>query len=340
MKHSNISVFIPHIGCPFMCSFCAQRTISGTERAPLPEEVDELLRDAFEHIPEERLPETEIAFFGGSFTAIPKDYMNALLGTAERYVKEKGAKGIRISTRPDCIDGEVLDTLKAYGVTAVELGAQSMDDSVLKANNRGHTARQIEESAKMLRSRGFETGLQMMTGLYTATPESDLETAERIAALMPDTVRIYPTVIIRGTELGSLFEKGIYKPYPFDECVDVCAKACEMFEEKGIRVIRLGLHAEKSLEEGMMGGFYHPAMGEVVRSRIFRNRLEAVLSGVKCSTVEVKTAGRYYSLVCGQKKANRDYFGDRADFVIDGTVPDGKAFIYADNEKISEIATI
>ncbi len=331
MKHSNISIFIPHLGCPFRCAFCAQNDISDTEHPPSPDEVRSVIDDAFGRMTQEQRAQTEIAFFGGSFTAIPRRYMTELLEISAPYVKiEDGFKGIRCSTRPDCIDDEILSLLAEYGVTAIELGAQSMDDEVLAANHRGHTAEDVERSTAMIHARGFETGLQMMTGLYKATPESDLA-ADRIIALHPDTLRIYPTVVIAGTELGRLYEAGIYKPYPFDENVDVCAEIYEKCIKEGIRVIRLGLHAERSLEEKMLGGAYHQAMGEVVRGRLFRNRLNALLEKHPTANAVVEASPNALSIVCGHKRANREYFGERVRFCTNAALPISTAYVTTDD---------
>lgn len=309
MRHANISVFIPHVGCPYACAFCRQNTISDTERAPTPKEVDVQLKAAFDRIPEADRANTEIAFFGGSFTAIPVHYMDALLYVAGKYLQKdchSGFSGIRISTRPDCISDSILIKLKNSGVTAIELGAQSMDDEVLSANKRGHTSADVVRSTALIKSYGFETGLQMMTGLYKSTPEKDIKTGMDIAALAPDTVRIYPTVIIKGTELARLYEQGIYVPYPFDDCIDVCAKLMGIFGDRNIRVIRLGLHAERSLEENAVGGFFHPALGELVRSRMIRDIIENAGTPAVC-----KAPSRLMSALVGHKGCNREYFAGR-----------------------------
>ena len=322
MKHANISIFIPHLGCPFACSFCAQNTISGAGRAPTPEEVEATIAEAFGRITDKsERAKTEIAFFGGSFTAIPRDYMTSVLTAARGYLGEGGFKGIRVSTRPDCIDDEVLTLLKGYGVTAIELGAQSMDDDVLSANKRGHTAEDVERSSALIRSYGFELGLQMMTGLYKSSPEGDLETGRKIAALSPDTVRIYPTVIIRHTLLGRLYEQREYVPYSFDECINVCARLLGMFGEKNIRVIRLGLHAERSLEKDMIGGFYPPALGELVRSELVRQLIDKALEE---GHADAEAPKRMMSILYGHKHSNRVYFSDMdVSFSINDGIPDG-----------------
>lgn len=215
----------------------------------------------------------EIAFFGGSFTAIDREYMLELLQAAYPYVKSGQVRGIRISTRPDCIDTEILDILKAYGVTSIELGAQSMDDGVLKANRRGHTAQDVADASGLIQSYGFELGLQMMTGLFTDTQEKAVETAERIIALAPETVRIYPTVVLKNTYLAELYEKGVYTPLNVEESVELCARLVPMFENADIKVIRLGLHSGKNIKENMLAGGFHDSFGELVKSRILVNKI-------------------------------------------------------------------
>lgn len=304
-RHSNISIFIPHMGCPNMCSFCNQHTISNAV-APSPKEVGEMLARACENLPE---GEAEIAFFGGSFTAIGRDYMTALLEQAYPYVKSGNVCGIRCSTRPDCIDRDVLNVLKSYGVTAIELGVQSMDNAVLAANNRGHNAEDVYTASALIKEYGFELGLQMMTGLYFSTPEKDIETAEKIAEIKPDTVRIYPTVILKGTRLGELYKSGKYVPYSFETAAEICADMLEMFEQKGIRVIKLGLHASETVEADMLGGFYHPAFREICEGILFRREIEnQTEAGGK---YVVYAAPNAVSKAAGQKKCNIKYFSEK-----------------------------
>ncbi|MDE6723569.1 MAG: radical SAM protein, partial [Eubacterium sp.] len=208
MKKGNISIFVPHIGCPQKCSFCNQNTITGSHSAPTPDDVKTAVETALQRADYEY----EIAFFGGSFTAIKRDYMISLLEAAKPYIESGRVKGIRCSTRPDAVDDEVLSLLKSYGVTAVELGAQSMNDMVLSANLRGHTADDVRNASKLIQKYGFELGLQMMTDLYLSSPEMDIETAKEIIKLNPDTVRIYPTVTLKNTYLEKLMHEGKYTP--------------------------------------------------------------------------------------------------------------------------------
>lgn len=284
-RHANIGLFVPHLGCPKRCSFCDQNTITGANFSPppTPEDVLSAAQVAAETC---RAPEdTEIAFFGGSFTAIDRAYMVSLLDAAKWAAERYGFHGVRCSTRPDAIDRDVLRILKAYRVTAIELGAQSMDDGVLAANHRGHTAQDTREAARLIQEGGFELGLQMMTGLYGSTVEADAQTARELIALEPATARIYPTIVLPGTGLAALYQSGAYQPQALDDAVEACAGLLGMFRQAGVRVIRLGLHAGPELEQNMLAGPYHPAFRQLVESRVF---LRELLDGL-----EPRGPGRY-----------------------------------------------
>lgn len=287
-----------------MCSFCDQRSISGERSAPTAEQVNAVLEGQAAHLAECGV-NAEIAFFGGSFTAIPRGYMLKLLDTARSAVERFSAySGIRCSTRPDCIDEDIVDILKHYGVTAVELGAQSMSDEVLSANDRGHTAEDVRIAAALIKQSGIELGLQMMTGLYKDTPERCLETADEFIKLAPKTVRIYPTVILKNTRLGELFESGGYRSFSFDETVDLCAELLQKFERNGIKVIRLGLHASPDVEREMLGGVYHPALREIVESRIVLVELMERLKAFPKGDYAIFTDKKNISRTVGQKREN------------------------------------
>ena len=248
----------------------------------------------------------EIAFFGGSFTAIERGYMISLLGAAAPFVKDGTFAGIRISTRPDYIDDEVLTLLMNYGVTAIELGAQSMDDRVLELNGRGHTAKQVENASKRIQSAGFALGLQMMTGLYGDTSEGSLQTARKCAALSPDTIRIYPTIIMRSTELGEKYQNGEFETLSLDESVSLCAKLLDFFEERSIPVIRLGLHSSPELERDMLSGPWHPAFRELCDSYRMLAKISDYLTQNHTPTgvITVKVNPKAVSKATGQKKSN------------------------------------
>lgn len=265
-KHSNISIFVPHIGCPNMCSFCNQSHITGQTYAPLLSDVVDAVNIATNskgYNPQK----TEIAFFGGSFTAINRCYMIDLLKTAYQFVKDGVVCGIRISTRPDAIDEEILSVLKMYGVTTIELGAQSMNDDVLLSNNRGHTSQDVVNASRLIKKYGFSLGLQMMTGLYKDCDEFALSTAKQIIDLKPDTVRIYPTIVLKNTDLAALYDDNKYKPQTLDDAANLCSELLTMFNKANIKVIRLGLHSIE--KDSYVAGPWHPAFSEICYSKIF-----------------------------------------------------------------------
>lgn len=300
--HANVSIFVPHFGCPQQCTFCNQRSITGAQG-----DVLENARTSIE-IARQSLGEAsknaEIAFFGGSFTAIDEDFMKTLLELAYTYVKSGEFKGIRISTRPDKISTEILTTLKAYGVTSIELGAQSMDDNVLTLNRRGHNSQSVSDASALIRSYGFELGLQMMTGMYGSDDETDIESAKRIIALRPDTVRIYPTVVIEGTELSDLYRRGQYTPPTLSSAVELCATLLNMFENEGIRVIRLGLHSGGDVEGSFVAGVYHPALRELCESKIYLTNATELLKGRAGGKITLLVASGCTSKMVGQKRSN------------------------------------
>lgn len=308
MKHINVALFVPHEGCPHLCSFCNQKTISGSAKKLTKEDIDNAVRIAVSR--EYDAENSEIAFFGGSFTAIDKEYMLYLLGCAYPYVKNGMFRGIRCSTRPDAIDEEILGILKAYGVTAIELGAQSMDNEVLSLNDRGHTAEDVERASALIKAHGFELGLQMMTGLYGDSDEKSIVTAEKIIALAPETVRIYPTVVLEGTRLEMLYRAGEYTPQNTEAAAEICSILLEMFNNAGIRVIRLGLHSGGSVEEGYVAGAYHPAFRELCESSLYLKKCKAVIKEKRCgSSIKIFVNPSEISKMTGQKRSNISALG-------------------------------
>ncbi|HIS24229.1 MAG TPA: radical SAM protein [Candidatus Faeciplasma gallinarum] len=319
-KHANLSIFVPHVGCPHKCSFCNQNTITGSSDIPHAADVKAVCEQAISEGVDPK--ETEIAFFGGSFTAVPRAYMLELLEAAREYVK-KGFSGVRLSTRPDAITPEILGILKKYGVTSIELGAQSMCDDVLSANERGHTAKDVSDASKLIKDYGFSLGLQMMVGLYKSTPEKDIYTAKKLIELEPSEVRIYPVVVLENTKLGELYKSGEYKTYSLETGVEVCATLLDMFERENIRVIKLGLHASCDVEHDMLGGIYHPALRELCEGIRFRRCMErlAADSGVRDRCTFLVNP-RDLSKALGQHRCNIVYFKSKG---IDVTVkPDAK----------------
>lgn len=298
-KDKILPIFIPHLGCPHDCVFCNQKRISGSLLPSCPEDV----RKAVEGTATEGL---QLAFYGGSFTALLLSEQNALLDAAVPYLKSGKLCGIRLSTRPDAIDEEILQNLKMHGVDTVELGVQSMDNEVLRQSGRGHTAADAVNAARLVKAHGFTLILQMMTGLPGSSREKDIETAKRLIAMQPDGVRIYPTVIIRDAALEDLWRKGKYAEHTVEQAVDTCAAMLPLFERAGIPVIRLGLNPTDDLSGGdAVGGAYHPALGELVKSRVLLDTVRRLLGGYDGGGTLCVTVGRgKTSQMTGQRRCN------------------------------------
>lgn len=307
-----IPIFVPHAGCPHDCCFCDQKKISGHKEPPSVEEIKKTVDSYLDII--KNYSVVQIAFFGGSFTAIPREMQEMFLQAVNPYIREGLVDSVRLSTRPDYIDGETLSILKSYSVKTIELGAQSMDDDVLIASGRGHTSADTARAAELIRAYGFELGLQTMTGLPGASYESDLYTADRIIDLNPQLVRIYPTVVIRDTFLHKMYEKGTYNPPSLDKTIDLCAELMIKYENKKVKVIRMGLQSSDGISVGgdVVAGPYHPAFGQLVKSRIAYDKLakmaeDNLANGKDDSESRVFTASVPYkelSDYIGQKNVN------------------------------------
>lgn len=301
-KRHIIPIFVPHAGCPNACVFCDQKKITGQSTPVTPEMVRSEIEAALPAAGEN----CELAFYGGSFTAINGEVQEGLLSAVQPYL-ESGAVGtIRLSTRPDAMDEAVVQRLKRFGVDTVELGCQSMDDGVLMLTNRGHTAADCVKATQMLKAAGIQVILQMMTGLPGDDGSASRETAEKIIALRPDGVRIYPTVVLRGTELERRMREGTYEPHGVDAAVELCAGLYEMFLSAEIPVIRLGLNPTELLSSGeAVAGAYHPALGELVLSRMYLSRARILLQSCpQEKNVILLVHPKRISVMVGQKREN------------------------------------
>ncbi|HDR15647.1 MAG TPA: radical SAM protein, partial [Desulfobacteraceae bacterium] len=270
-----VPVFIPHLGCPHRCIFCEQEKITSQHRPPMAApEVRAVIEQALASPRFSALAENEIAFYGGTFTSLPVALIRELLEATAPYLDQGLFAGIRISTRPDAIDPSICDLIAGYRVKTVELGAQSMNDEVLRKSGRGHSAADTGHAARLLKNRGFKVGLQIMPGLPGDSEAVFKETVSAIVSIRPEMVRIYPAVVIRGTVLARWYLEGRYTPLTLQEAVERCRHACTRFEIEGIRVIRLGLMNSPSLREPgqILAGPWHEAFGHLVKSRIYRSR--------------------------------------------------------------------
>ena len=309
MKHCNIPIFIPELACPHQCVFCNQEKISNTFNVPEPNEIGQIIDSYLETIPKNR--EINIAFFGGSFTGIPKDDMIAYLKEAHKYIIIGKVHGIRISTKPDYISDEILDILEKYGVTAIELGAQSTNDKILVKSGRGHKFDAIENAAKLIKKRKFELGLQMMLGLPYDSLDLSIQTAKDIVNLQADTTRIYPTIVVKGTVLEKMYERGDYKVLSLEEAVIWSKEVLKIFYNANITILRVGLHPSEELELGksLVAGPIHPSFKEMVLSSLWNDILFEKID--KKGEVLVSVSSKQLNYAIGYKGKNRSELMDK-----------------------------
>jgi histone acetyltransferase (RNA polymerase elongator complex component) len=309
LRHFNIPVFIPELACPFRCIYCNQYNITGNCKAPDESQVKETIELYLSTL----LPgcgRVEVAFFGGSFTGLSMTEQNKYLEVVKPYLEKGLVNGIRISTRPDYISEAILSNLMEKGVVAIELGAQSLDEEVLQIAGRGHGAKVVKESAQMIKSLGFELGLQMMTGLPGDSPGKSIETARAIVALQADTTRIYPTLVIKDTPLAQLFEENKYKPQTFDDAIELCASLFEIFYAANIKVLRVGLHPSESFINGqtLLAGPFHQAFGEHVQTRVWYNRFATTPGFIEGGNLVLSLHPADLNAAIGHKALNKLMF--------------------------------
>jgi histone acetyltransferase (RNA polymerase elongator complex component) len=279
LKDFIIPVFIPHAGCPHKCVFCNQNAVTGIKGSiPSKDDLKRIIASFLNYKGTHR-GRVQIAFYGGNFLGIGLDKIERLLLIAAEYVKNGFADSIRFSTRPDTVDRNKLEFLKNFPVTTIELGVQSMDDSVLALSKRGHTSSDTKNAVDLLKENNFNIGLQIMIGLPGDDESGSVFTAHRICELSPDFVRIYPTVVLAGSWLAVMYKKGEYVPPSLQDAVSITKKCFLIFRENNIRVIRMGLQATKDLDDGtsILAGPYHPAFGHLVYSEIFLDNIIGVL---------------------------------------------------------------
>ncbi len=309
-KQYIIPIFVPHLGCPNDCIFCNQKSISGQKENMTKEKAKKIIDDYLKEMKEEA--QIEIAFYGGSFTAIEPKLREELLETAYQYIEQGKVESIRISTRPDCIDKETLKRLKKYKVKTIELGVQSANDYILKRTNRGHTFADVKKASKMIRWNGFKLGHQIMVGLPESTRIDEINTAKALIKLKPKMIRIYPVLVVKNTKLETEYQEGKYEPIPLVQAVEICKELVRRFADKKIDVIRVGLQDTDEItsperkESQVVAGPYHPAFRQLVESALWYDAVVGKIKklNVKVKEVEVTVNPIDASNVIGHKKEN------------------------------------
>jgi histone acetyltransferase (RNA polymerase elongator complex component) len=308
LKPFVVPVFIPHAGCPHRCVFCDQtRTTGHRNGLPTPLAIDAAISQflSYRKDPDQR---TEIAYYGGNFLGLPPSEITKLLEIANRYIQQGRADAIRFSTRPDTIDQDRLALVKAYPISTIELGAQSMNEAVLTQSRRGHTAQDTRSAMALLKREPWHTGLQMMVGLAGDTSDTALESGRQLAALHPDFVRIYPCLVLEGSPLARLFAQSRYTPLTLEQAVEQVKALYTLFARAGIPVIRMGLQPtiELNAQTGVIAGPFHPAFGELVHSAVWLAALQQRLAALDLSAghLEIRVHPHQLSRLNGHKRQN------------------------------------
>lgn len=316
-KQYIIPIFVPHLGCPNECTFCNQKSISGQMKQITEEEVDKTIKEFLKGFKEKDIYK-EIAFFGGSFTGIDTETQEKLLKIAYKYIQSKQVDGIRVSTRPDYIDKEKLKLLKKYGVKTIELGVQSTNDYILKRCKRGHTFQDVVKASKLIRKHRFNLGHQMMVGLPDSTRLDELNTAKDLIKLKPKMIRLYPVLVIKNTELEKEYYKKEYEPITVEQAVERCKELRYLFENKKIKVIRVGLQNTdiisnpKNIQSEVVAGPYHEAFGQLVDDSIWYDKILAEIKKIntKVAEIEIEINPADANNVIGHKKENLEKMKD------------------------------
>lgn len=339
-KMKIIPVFVPHIGCPNDCVFCNQKRITGmgcvSANAQYVIDIVEECRKTIEGD-----TYTELAFFGGSFTAINLKVQEELLQVGKHYKDLGVVQSIRCSTRPDAISNDILELQKKYGMDIIELGIQSLDDDVLQKSNRGHTKNHSLHASRLIKEHGFLLGHQIMPGLPGSTLEKDIKTCESSIAMKPDMVRIYPTLIIKDTDLVDMYNRGSYKPLSLKEAVEICSYMYSMYSINIINVIRIGLQNTDSINEkqDVVAGPFHPAFRQLVEENLYLASMIHVLNKleIKSKEITIKAHKKLINNLSGHKKSNiyalKKKFSIKNIHFIDST-HDDLIEIYDENNKL------
>lgn len=317
-KHYIIPVFVPHLGCPHDCIFCNQRKIASSITDVTAEEVENTIERYLSYFREDSF--IEVAFYGGSFTAINLEIQKNLLEVPLRYKNDGIIDEIRLSTRPDAIDKGILDHLKEYKVDTIELGVQSLDDEVLDKSGRGHTTEDVYRSVELIKKYDFNLGLQMMVGLPGDNMDRSLKTAEEFIKLNPSCVRIYPTLVIKDTYLEEMTLENKYKPLGLREAVERCTPLLMSFYINNINVIRVGLQPTENIQLGkdVIDGPFHPAFKQLVEANIFRILLNEYIIindiNTQGKVLEIFASNKNISNIAGQKSENTSYLKEKYNF--------------------------
>ncbi len=292
-KEYIIPIFVPHLGCPNNCTFCNQKKISGQTKMVTAKDVKDTIEYYLKNFKDNH-KYVEVAFFGGSFTAIETEKQEELLEAVQSYIEQKRVNSIRVSTRPDCINKEILKRMKKYHVKTIELGVQSTNNYILERCKRGHTGEDVKKASKLIRHYGFILGHQMMVGLPESTKQDEINTAKELIKMKPKIVRIYPVLVIKDTELEEEYKSGEYTPLTVGQAVERCKEIVDLFNRSKINVIRIGLQNTEEITDpsseksSVVAGPYHPAFRQLVESSMWYDSIVGKIKKVNAKVKKVK----------------------------------------------------
>lgn len=334
-KEYIIPIFVPHLGCPNQCTFCNQKKISGQLKKVTAKDVEETIEYYLKNF-KDKNKYVEVAFFGGSFTAIDVKEQEELLSVAHKYIDNKKVNSIRISTRPDCIDKDILKRLKKYGVKTIELGVQSANDYILKQCKRGHTFEDVKKASKLIRWHRFVLGHQMMVGLPESTKLDEINTAKALIKLKPKIVRIYPVLVIKDTPLEEEYKNNEYSPLTVEQAVETCKDIVDLFNKANIEVIRIGLQNTEEITDPqekssqVVAGPYHPAFRQLVEGRLWYDAIVQEIKKINVKVMQVKIIANQENVnnIIGHKKENilklKEYYDVDVRVEADDDIKPGK----------------
>ena len=334
MKHYNIPIFINHVGCPNSCVFCSQQKINGVETDITPDEVKEIIDEYLVYLPENA--QIEVAFFGGTYTGISFELQRKYLKIVKPYIDSGRVQGIRLSTRPDCIDDKILSQLKENGVKVIELGVQSLDQKVLDLTERNYPVSAVEEAVNKIKAYGIQIGIQLMIGLPGSDCYKDYHTAEKALEMKPDMIRIYPSLVLKGTEMENMYREGRYFPLTLESAIEITKKIYALFIVNDVNIIRVGLQPSDDLrEEGVIvAGPFHPAFRELVEGEIYYDFFKEILE--KEENLEIICNEKNRSKIIGNKGKNRDRLHGKLNLKIESRIDENRISIngkiYTKNE--------
>lgn len=334
-KEYIIPIFVPHLGCPNSCVFCNQTKITGQQKQVTAQEVKETIEEYLSSFKDTE-NKVEVAFFGGSFTGIEEEKQNELLEAAYEYVKTGQVDSIRISTRPDYINKQILKRLKKYKVKTIELGVQSTNNYVLARAKRNHTFEDVKKASKLIRFYGFTLGHQMMVGLPESTALDEMNTAKDLIKLKPKMVRIYPVLVIKKTELEEEYQKGEYEPLSVTQAVERCKEIADLFNKHKIAIIRIGLQNTEEISDPsnakseVAAGPYHPAFRQLVEGSLWYDAIVSEIKkyNMKVKVVEIRANPEDINNIIGHKKENvkklKELYDVEVNLKLDDGVRNGK----------------